>query len=764
MAGVMGGAARWGALLVGGLALVAAAAWGLARAHEAMAAARLDPEGSLTANGQLSPDGRFLAVLRSDGAAEILAAADGRRLGLVRGHGADMVSASFSADGRTLMTVDAAGRAILTRLDGEAFREAVHGEALARAAEQGAWSAGLRRPAAALWEFGWRDAPWSTARRIMDARALAPILSRGAAPPPGTMFRDCDGCPQMVVVPAGDLQAEAADPAAGANTFSIVFDGPVRGVAEGTEVLFNGIRVGEIRQLSIDRDNPSRVVAGIRVDAQTPVRTDSTARLRLLGDGQVVVELTSGDPRSSLLAAPRGAAAPMIRTAPGDEAKIAANAGSLAAPPPLPPSPQAAAGPPTPMPVYAVGRFEVTVAEFRRFAEETGYEPRGGCSGFKADWKEGDQSDLGATWRDPRFPPPHTQGESHPVVCMGYADAAAYARWLSAKTGERYHLPTGPEWEYAARGGAAGDHWFGEDEAIGCRSENFRDRSVLVPLTAARPQSAQSLAASSLDCDDGAALTSPAGAYRANAFGLFDVLGNAAEWTSDCSEASDCAERDLRGGAFIVGMEESVASVLTPSSVTQRTIASGFRVVREIRCGPAVIGGAACPAPAEPVALTAPETPSAALAPSPSPTNNATLEQGFDIAAGVATPPPTSSAPATAAPRAPALDAALSATLARFVGRWGEIPTGRSQPDCDQTITIETTRRGQDDHFIIRTPDPRGRESSVDYTITAVAGSAVTVRANDGSNATGEFALDPKGSLNIVVSGQTVARGGRCAS
>ena len=86
------------------------------------------------------------------------------------------------------------------------------------------------------------------------------------------------------------------------DNYIIAFTGPVRGLSTGGEVFFNGIRVGEVTQLSLDRQNPDKVKAQIRIQADTPVRADSTAGLEAQGvTGVNYIQLTAGTLKTPLL-------------------------------------------------------------------------------------------------------------------------------------------------------------------------------------------------------------------------------------------------------------------------------------------------------------------------------------------------------------------------------------------------------------------------------------------------------------------------------
>jgi phospholipid/cholesterol/gamma-HCH transport system substrate-binding protein len=98
--------------------------------------------------------------------------------------------------------------------------------------------------------------------------------------------------------------------------YDIVFDGPVRGLSQGGEVHFNGIKVGEVTRIRLDPVNASRVIAGIKVSTDVPIKTDSFATLEPQGiTGLNYVQITAGASSRPLLkdATPKGQT-PVIRS------------------------------------------------------------------------------------------------------------------------------------------------------------------------------------------------------------------------------------------------------------------------------------------------------------------------------------------------------------------------------------------------------------------------------------------------------------------
>jgi len=241
--------------------------------------------------------------------------------------------------------------------------------------------------------------------------------------------------------------------------------------------------------------------------------------------------------------------------------------------------------------LYALGRSEVTLAEFRRFADESGYKTDAerdaraqGCSGFiYTDPAAGNAGAQAVTsWRGPGL----AQAESHPVLCVSWNDARAYAQWLSKKTGKRYRLPTEAEWEYAARAGSVTARYWGDDPLQACRFANVADQSRFQTWGFGQKH----------ECTDGHYFTAPVAGYLPNQFGLYDMLGNAWEWTEDCWNesyagapsdgsawlAGDCAQRVSRGGSWSTVPRFARSATRLKNTADHRDNLTGFRLARTI--------------------------------------------------------------------------------------------------------------------------------------------------------------------------------------
>ena len=226
---------------------------------------------------------------------------------------------------------------------------------------------------------------------------------------------------------------------------------------------------------------------------------------------------------------------------------------------------------------FAIGTRETTVGEFGAFVTATG-RAMYGCNIYDGRWRY--RAD--ANWQDPGF----AQNGNYPVTCVSWNDARAYAAWLSQTSGHIYRLPSAAEWEYAARGGGtAAQPW--KSSAAACADANVADQS------AARHFPGWDV----FPCDDGHVNTAPVASFKANAFGLYDMLGNVFAWVADCwhddytgapadgsaREDKDCTEHELRGGSWYSPPRYVRAPYRNRFAADYRSSSVGFRLVREIR-------------------------------------------------------------------------------------------------------------------------------------------------------------------------------------
>ncbi len=107
--------------------------------------------------------------------------------------------------------------------------------------------------------------------------------------------------------------------------YQIIFKEAVTGLSQGGAVQYNGIKVGDVTQLKLDPQDPRRVLARIRVGADTPIRQDTHAKLALTGvTGMAVIQLSGGSPSSPPLTSPNGDL-PVIVADPSPLSKLLAN-------------------------------------------------------------------------------------------------------------------------------------------------------------------------------------------------------------------------------------------------------------------------------------------------------------------------------------------------------------------------------------------------------------------------------------------------------
>ena len=226
---------------------------------------------------------------------------------------------------------------------------------------------------------------------------------------------------------------------------------------------------------------------------------------------------------------------------------------------------------------FAMGRTHITKKQFAAFVTDTNYVSQGGCLSFGGGgglWKK-------RSWQNPGFP----QDDNHPVTCVSWLDAKAYASWLTRKTGKQYRLPSEAEWEYAAKAGTVISRYWGENADLACNFANVADIS-------ARNKVAD-ISWDTHNCNDGYAYTSPVGIFKPNNFGLYDMLGNLWQWVEDSAHDNyegaptdggvwqgKSTRRMLRGGSWSCKTSLVRSSSRLRLEESTKDQWSGFRVIR----------------------------------------------------------------------------------------------------------------------------------------------------------------------------------------
>jgi sulfatase modifying factor 1 len=246
---------------------------------------------------------------------------------------------------------------------------------------------------------------------------------------------------------------------------------------------------------------------------------------------------------------------------------------------------------------FFLGQHEVTVGQFRKFLEASGYTPESvadgtGGYGYNADYdpsktQRGDAfegRDPKYSWRNPGF----AQDDTHPVLNVTWNDAMALTQWLSQHEGHTYRLPTEAEWEYACRAGGTARYGRTNEPQSLLKIANTFDADAAKNWPVWQPYALQGA--------DGYAFTAPVGSFKANAFGLHDMLGNAWEWVADWydeayyarSPVSDPPGPDAgsvrvrRGGSWHTWSLYARCSYRNWNSAQTRYTLVGMRLLREV--------------------------------------------------------------------------------------------------------------------------------------------------------------------------------------
>jgi formylglycine-generating enzyme required for sulfatase activity len=194
------------------------------------------------------------------------------------------------------------------------------------------------------------------------------------------------------------------------------------------------------------------------------------------------------------------------------------------------------------VPAFSIGKYAVTFEEWDACVSA------GGCTKQPGDegWGRG----------------------RRPVINVSWDDAQQYVRWLSAKTGHKYRLPSEAEWEYAARARTTTAYYWGNE--FGISHANCPDCGV-----------------------SGTWQTVPVGGYDPNPWKLYDMLGNVWQWTQDCWHDSyhgapkdgsgwangvDCSRHVVRGGGWAT---DDLRTAQRAPNLVDADRETGFRLARD---------------------------------------------------------------------------------------------------------------------------------------------------------------------------------------
>ena len=225
---------------------------------------------------------------------------------------------------------------------------------------------------------------------------------------------------------------------------------------------------------------------------------------------------------------------------------------------------------------FFMGMTHVTVDQFAAFAKDSGYKTDAEKDGYSnvSEIKDGKLNPVprlaGCSWHNPGY----DQKGNHPVVQVSRNDAQAFCGWLSKKSGESVTLPTEEQWEYACRAGTKTAYPWGDNPNDGKGWANCADQSFQKKLP-------NQTGWSYFGWDDGFVFTSPVASFKPNAFGLYDMNGNAYQWCQNPRDPTGVVAGSspvLRGGSWMSPPRYCRSSYRDKFGPSMRNQDFGFRV------------------------------------------------------------------------------------------------------------------------------------------------------------------------------------------
>ena len=224
-----------------------------------------------------------------------------------------------------------------------------------------------------------------------------------------------------------------------------------------------------------------------------------------------------------------------------------------------------------------MSEIEITNEQFARFDQthDSRFQDKG--SWMFNEW------DLGWPLNQPR----------QPVVRVSWKQAVAFCRWLSEQTGEHVTLPTEAQWEWACRAGTDSALSYGGLDTDFAEYANMADATMRDLAYDARDQLPPDIVPRDDRFNDGHLVTTETGSYRPNAWGLYDMHGNAWEWTRSTyapypyqandgrNDMNDGSPKVVRGGSWYDRPYRCRSAFRLSYPAWQKVYNVGFRVVIE---------------------------------------------------------------------------------------------------------------------------------------------------------------------------------------
>jgi formylglycine-generating enzyme required for sulfatase activity len=238
---------------------------------------------------------------------------------------------------------------------------------------------------------------------------------------------------------------------------------------------------------------------------------------------------------------------------------------------------------------FAIGRTEVTVAQFREFVERSGYKTDAEKLGYSKiyDHRSGRLAQTDDVTWEMDYEGRDAQ-DNDPVVHVSWNDAYAYTRWLANGTGKAYRLPSEAEFEYALRGGRSTRYWWGDG------SPNQTVENLTGEKDVSRSQRQWSTYFEGYS--DRYWGPAPVATFEPNPYSLYDIGGNVGEWVMDCWHENylraptdgsawvnpGCKLRVVRGGNWASSPVQSRAAYRVSAKPEYGGARIGFRIARDL--------------------------------------------------------------------------------------------------------------------------------------------------------------------------------------